>query len=105
MYKNIGKKIKGFAVAIAIILSIVYIILGIVMLLSADSQSAAGNAGIIGGVITILLGPVLAWIGSWFLFGYGELVDKTASVKENTDYLVKMLDAHINSQNTTTENE
>lgn len=103
MYNNIGKKIKGFAMAIAIILTVIYVIVGIAMI-SSSQQSEIASGGIVGGVLIMLLGPVIAWISSWFLYGYGELVDKTAAIKKNTDYLEKLLEAHIKSQNTTSEN-
>ena len=39
---------------------------------------------IIYGLLTILLGPIVAWVSSWTLYGFGELVDKTCEIAENT---------------------
>lgn len=31
-----------------------------------------------------LLGPVIAWVSSWLLYGFGELIDKTCEIEYNT---------------------
>lgn len=106
MYNNIGKKIKGFAIVLAVVLTVVYVFCGIAMIAGfSSSQSQQGGAGIAGGVIIMLLGPVIAWISSWFLYGYGELVDKMAEIKKNTDYMAKLIEVHIKTQNNITENQ
>lgn len=100
MYNNIGKKIKGFAKVIAIILAIIYAIIGIALIVSNK------EGAYIGGLLIILIGPFIAWISSWFLYGYGELIDNTSAIRENTDYTEILLEAYIKSQNhkTTSEN-
>lgn len=74
MYEDIGKKIKGMAKVIAIVQAVLLLIGGIVMM-------AAASYLIVPGLLTMLLGPVLAWLGSWVLYGFGELVDKTCDIE------------------------
>ena len=66
MYTKIGKKIKTLATALAIIIAIVCAILGFVFILN----EAAGL-----GCIVLFGGPLVAWISSFFMYGFGELID------------------------------
>ena len=34
--------------------------------------------------ITAIVGPIIAWVSSWIMYAFGELVDKTASNERNT---------------------
>ena len=85
MYNNIGGKIKFLAKVIAwigiiasIITGIIWIIIGI-----ANASSGGGISMLIG--IGIMIGGFLwSWISSWGLYGYGELIEKTAETAENT---------------------
>lgn len=74
MYENIGKKIKEMAKVVAIVLAVLAVIGGMVMI-AVDSYL------LVPGLLTMLLGPVLAWIGSFVLYGFGELVDKTCGIE------------------------
>ena len=76
MYENIGGKIKGLAKTVFIIMAVIWAISGLAFM-------------VIGGGIAILLGPLiggigvlLSWIGTFFLYGFGQLI-------ENSDILVK----------------
>ena len=78
MYDNIGKKIKGLAKAIFIIEVIAIVFIGI-----------GGMASSLGGGLLFLfvLGPiaaVLAWMSTWLVYGFGELIDKVSDVELNT---------------------
>ena len=77
MYDNIGRKIKGLAKAIFIVESIVSVVAGMILLSISDNL-------ILSGVISILLGPLVAWVSSWLLYGFGELIDKTCAIERNT---------------------
>ena len=71
MYDNIGAKIKGLSKAIFIIETIVSVIVGIMVY----------NEGwIYIGVIVMMVGPIVAWLLSWLLYGFGELIDKTCDI-------------------------
>lgn len=78
MFDNIGGKIKGLAKAIFIIATIIFIIAGLVML------SDGGDTAMITGIVTIIVGPLAAWVSSWLLYGFGELIEKTTEIAENT---------------------
>jgi len=77
MYDNIGRKIKGLAKAIFIAQGISMAITGIVLMCIDDDL-------ILYGVLTLILGPILAWISSWLFYGFGELIDKVSDIERST---------------------
>ncbi|MCL2754209.1 MAG: hypothetical protein FWD35_00630 [Oscillospiraceae bacterium] len=94
-YSNIGGKIKLLAKIIAA-LGVVASVLGggitgiggFFMIVTAgdswnsDAQIAAGF-GTIGLSFVYLIGGILAsWIWSWFMYGFGELIQKTCQIAE-----------------------
>ncbi len=78
MYENIGKKIKGLAKTIFIIMAILYGIIGIAVMASGD------EVGVLTGLLTIVIGFFFSWIASWMLYGFGELIDKACDIERNT---------------------
>ena len=78
MYKNIGKKIKGLAVATFIITAVASFI-GAIGLLLGESEEL-----LIWGIVLMIMGPVLAWVSSWLIYGFGELIEKTTEIADNT---------------------
>ncbi len=72
MFDNIGGKIKKLAKFICIVGIIISIITGIVMI----SSNMAGA-----GFLTMIVGALMSWVGTFVLYGFGELV-------ENSDILV-----------------
>ena len=81
MYENIGKKIKLLAKVIFILESIPSVVVGLVFLIG--SWINPGFALIIGVPLSLLimfLGPLFAWISSWLLYGFGELIDKACDI-------------------------
>lgn len=76
MYKNIGPKIKGLAKAIVIVEAIVSVIIGIALMASDDGL-------VVSGLLVMLVGPTVAWVSSWVLYGFGELVDKVCNIERN----------------------
>ena len=77
MYDNIGGKIKGLAKVIFVVETIASIGLGIALMAIFESM-------VVIGLVTLLLGPVVAWVSSWFLYGFGELIDKACDIERNT---------------------
>lgn len=75
MYDNIGSKIKKLATVIFVIIAIATFIVGFVI--------GSNNAPIIG-FIVMIAGPVLAWVSSFVLYGFGELIDKVCAIERNT---------------------
>ena len=68
MYDNIGGKIKSWAVWIFIVEAIAAIIGGIILI--------ANDNGLVG-FLTIVFGPIAAWVSSWLLYGFGQLIENS----------------------------
>lgn len=77
MYNRIGGKIKGLAKAIFIVEAIAAVITGIAFMVADEGPIGYG-------LLIMLLGPVIAWISSWLLYGFGELIDKACDIELNT---------------------
>ena len=74
MYDNISKKLKDLAKAVFLIGVIVSVIAGISMIDSDDDL-------IFGGFLVMLLGSVVSWASSWFIYGFGELIEKVTNIE------------------------
>lgn len=92
MFSNIGGKIKGLAKFICWLGIIISVVAGIVLIISARHSdgyySYTDTNMIIVGIIVMVFGSVLSWIGSFVLYGFGELVDnssKLVELKQNED--------------------
>ena len=77
MFDNIGGKIKKLTQVICWIGMITSVLVGFVIM----SRPYGGIAGVIIGVIVAAAGCFVSWIGSFFLYGFGQLI-------ENSDILV-----------------
>lgn len=99
MYDNIGSKIKTLAQVVFIIMAVISIISGIIIIFSDD------GAFIIG-ILTAGIGVLLSWIGTFFLYGFGQLIENTdilvrESKKQSNDIQRISTDNNSNSTNTT----
>jgi len=36
------------------------------------------------GVLLIVIGPFVAWVSTWLLYGFGEIIDKLTEIERNT---------------------
>lgn len=79
MYKNIGKKIKGLAKVLFIVEAIVVVLTGVIIISLARDYTI-----FLVGMLVLIIGPIVAWISSWLLYGFGELIDKTCDIERNT---------------------
>lgn len=70
MFVNIGNKIKTLARIICWIGIVVSVISGIVMLATSANLIPAG-------ILTLVLGSLLSWVGSFILYGFGEMVENS----------------------------
>ena len=77
MYENIGKKIKGLAKAIFVVEAIAAVITG-------NALMAADDDLILYGLLVMVVGPIVAWVSSWLLYGFGELIDMASDIERNT---------------------
>lgn len=85
MFNNIGGKIKGLAKFICWAGIIVSVIAGIILIANATKGSGqyryTDTATIVLGVITIVVGSIASWVGSFVLYGFGELVENSSAIK------------------------
>ena len=77
MYNNIGGKIKGLAKASFIVAAIAAVITGIALMATDEDL-------ILYGLLVMVVGPIVAWVSSWLLYGFGELIDKASDIERNT---------------------
>ena len=74
MYEDIGGKIKLLAKIGFIVAAVCCVIAGIVLLALELT---------LWGLLSLLLGPVLAWVSSWVLYAFGELCEDMHAVRHN----------------------
>lgn len=74
MYDNIGNKIKSLAKTIFIVEAICTVIAGIALLATDDDF-------ILIGLLTLFCGPIVAWVSSWILYAFGELVEDVHAIR------------------------
>ncbi len=96
MFNNIGNKIKK--------LSIIYTIIGLVISCAVAIVCWA-NDNVLTGFIVLILGCLVSWIGSFLLYGFGELITQTTnianSVKNKTNIIpTKLNNAQYKATNT-----
>lgn len=75
MFENIGGKIKTLAQVTALIGIVSSVIAGIVLMYTTLFLI---------GLAVLLFGSILFWISSFVLYGFGELIEKTNKIAENT---------------------
>ena len=73
MFTNIGKKIKTLAQVICWLGIIGSVISGFGLMATEDDLIGIG-------VLVMVLGALFSWIGSFFLYGFGELIDQTQMI-------------------------
>ena len=53
------------------------------------------------GLLILVCGPLVAWVSSWILYAFGELVETTAVNENNTRQLLKKLNEKSTDDSTT----
>ncbi len=81
MFDNIGKKIKTLAVVLTVVGIAASIIIGAYLFLFI---------GIVC-LVVMVVGPLISWIAAFALYGFGELVDKTAETAETNRRLLDII--------------
>ena len=74
MFNNIGEKIKSLAIFSTIIGIVLSALLGI---------RAIFTHSFIEGLLIVAIGSFMAWIASFLLYGYGELIENTQIIASN----------------------
>lgn len=100
MFTNIGKKIKVLAKVLCWIGIIGGIISGISLIAvgasgAGFSASYYGSSSFVGGgaliavgVVMLILLPLLAWVSSFVLYGFGEMVENTDEIKHSNEEIL-----------------
>ena len=78
LYENIGGKIKNWAKWIFIVEAICAIITSVALF----SEAEYNEIFILYGFLTIILGPIVAWVGSWILYAFGQLVEDVHAMRD-----------------------
>lgn len=94
MFNNIGKKIQTLAKVVTVLGMILSVIIGI-----CSGVIAGGAAGAISAIVVIAVGCLASWIGSFVLYGFGEIIERLKSVDENIAQLTEATKNNIISQN------
>lgn len=85
MFDNIGKKIKSLANVlcwVGIIASVITAIIMFVMVEEGPYRTEGLYMGL--GFAFLIIGPLSSWVSSFFMYGFGELIDKTCDIERNT---------------------
>ncbi|MCI6825275.1 MAG: hypothetical protein PUF84_02355 [Ruminococcus bromii] len=84
MFKNIGSKIKTLSKVVCWLGIIVSILIGLIFIVASVMSGNGMVYGIIIGLICIVGGSIASWIGSFFTYGFGEIIDKLTEIANNT---------------------
>ena len=74
MFHNIGGKIKTLAVVITVIGIVASVLAGVIVM---GGRGYPPAAGILFGLLTIIGGCLVSWIGSFLIYGFGQLIENT----------------------------
>lgn len=78
MYHNIGKKIKFLAKFIFAVMAFLAFAGSCPFIFDGNDEE------ILLGFIILIVGSLSAWISSWFMYGFGEIIDKLCCIEKNT---------------------
>ncbi len=87
MFKNISGKIKTLAQTICWIGIIISVIVGLYIFITTiikSNNAAIIVTGSLTGILYLIIGPILSWVGSFLMYGFGELIEKTCKIAQNT---------------------
>ena len=77
-YDNIGSKIKAWAKWIFAVEAIASVITGFVLMGNDEEYLIL----VLAGWLLVILGPCAAWVSSWLLYGYGQLIENSDIIAE-----------------------
>lgn len=94
MYDIIGKKIKRLTVFVVGVVATICIIGMIVFAFISDNFIADGDSTYKLTIIIVaafVMIAVLAWVLSFFMYGFGELIDKATDIDKKLDEINKKI--------------
>lgn len=84
MFDNIGGKIKALAKVFCWIEIILSVIIAIIMFVSVEDVPYSQEGLYKGlGCVFLIIGPLLSWISSFVLYGFGELIETNCEIARN----------------------
>lgn len=75
LYEDIGSKIKNWAKWIFIVEAVGAILTGLTLLIDRGLEDAWWA------LFIIIFGPIVAWVSSWILYAFGELVEDVHAIR------------------------
>lgn len=84
MFDNIGRKMQNLAKFCCIMGIIAASITGLILIINSN-----GFAGALIGIIVTAVAILFAWIGSWFLYGFGSIIENSQKKREYMDQIEK----------------
>ena len=72
LYNNIGRKIQHLAFWGFVVEAIGAVVGGVAMLIDENAV----------GIVLLIVGPIVAWVSSWLLYAFGQLVENVAHMDE-----------------------
>ena len=82
MFDNIGEKIKTLAKVVCWVGIIASVVMGFIAIASSNDETV----GFLSLVLIAGLGSLGSWVGSFVLYGFGELVSNSANVARKANY-------------------
>lgn len=85
MYNNISGKIKVLASVLCWVGIIISVVISIIIFIQAGEAYGAVEGSLYAmGYLILIGGSFFSWIGSFFVYGFGELIEKTTMIAYNT---------------------
>lgn len=85
MYNNVGRTIKILAKVLLGVGIGISVLIWMVCLFKASSESGEYNDGyMVIGIATLILGSLLSWVNSILLYGFGSLIENSEMIANNT---------------------
>ena len=82
MYEEIGKKIKILA-RIIFVLGFIGSLIFSIIYIKNGTNNASDMEIAFKGILVFLIGVILAWVSTFVLYGFGELVDKVCDIADD----------------------
>lgn len=83
MFQNIGGKIKLLGKIVAWTGIIFSLVIGVIFIVVGMDLNVNAGVAVGIGVFILVFGPIVSWISSFMLVGFGELIEKVNEIAKN----------------------
>lgn len=88
MFENIGGKIETLAKVLCWVGIILSVLIAMILFIEAKEGSYKTEDLYMNlGCIYLIFGPLVSWVSSFFIYGFGELIERTTEISLNTRHL------------------